>query len=292
MSGLWQTPSLIQHDRSDADRHDAIAQSLYRAVRLFPRAARVIRSGWRAVGQPRHADRADGPGGEAVPCTVPRRPARDRIPALAVVVDPARGDPAFAAETFGACLFEDLDRTGFAAALRQRSARRRAAGRAVAAAPRGTDPRGAGDALRQALGGADDRAAAARRRAAPAGAAAVSAVFGDFHRLGAGRAGRQHQVAALATGTACGQRLPRRPAPNRGAGRQHRIMVAGTRPRRSPAALVPRHPRTLPARGRSVFLPVPGYGATVARTAGPERSADGGQLPVASRARAMAAALH
>ena len=90
----------------------------------------------------------------------------------------------------------------------QRRARLRSADRTGPGAARHS--RGTGDALRQAVGGVRDRTTAARGRTSIAGAAAVSAVFGHFHRLGDRCLADTLQGTALAAGAAHRQRLSRR----------------------------------------------------------------------------------
>ena len=76
---------------------------------------REARPDRRAADQPRHARRARGSGGAALPRRIPVRPARDRNPAPRLAADPARHHPAHPAEEVGACLQPGLDRGRLAA---------------------------------------------------------------------------------------------------------------------------------------------------------------------------------
>src|SRR5690606_17884822 len=119
--------------------------------------------------------------------------------------------------------------------------------------------------------------------------AAVSAVFDHHHRVG-GRRARRHRPGRRRARAAHGRTVRDRPGRDRRARRQRARALAGARPRRAPADVVPRHPAAAGRRRRSVFHALPchrrgGGGRARART-----RTVAGHVPVALRARTVAAA--
>ena len=243
----------------------------------------------------------------AVSRRVPRGPAGHRASAVGVAGDPARRGAADPAPALGPRVREHLDAGGLAAAGELANDCRRtgsALGRCTGSAPdrytaRAVDraaagPRGGG--ARHALRRSVDPRGAARAPRSGSGphrrSPALPSVLRHDRRLHVRCGGQNAVKLAPRAGAALHRSLPRRPRLHRRARRVDRSRVVRRRPSGPAVVLVSRPAAALSRRRRSVSLRMPQDGASRRAEAGSRSGDMDRRVPVAGRARRMAAPVY